>query len=51
MSMNWMWGLNHKYYQRIHLLHHVGTIRTIPPSSQSLAIDDLKQRYCCSPRE
>jgi len=29
----------------------VGTIRTIPPSSQSLAIDDLKRRYCCSPRE
>ena len=30
---------------------YVGTIRTIPPSSQSLAIDDLKRRYCCSPRE
>ena len=29
----------------------VGTIRTSPPSSQSLAIDDLKRRYCCSPRE
>jgi hypothetical protein len=31
--------------------HFVGTIQTIPSSSQSLAIDDLKRRYCCSPRE
>ena len=29
----------------------VGTIQTIPSSSQSLAIDDLKRRYCYPPRE
>jgi hypothetical protein len=32
-------------------MEDVGTTQTIPPSSQSLAIDNLKRRYCCSPRE